>query len=375
MKAFRVVLVLAILFSALAGIQFSSTSLNAFGLEGDSWIEKASMPYPITHIPGQAAVLDGKIYAIIRNVDPKFNLTSYTEVYDPIADTWVEKAPIPVYTSYYVVAACQNKIYVIGDAYGVPALNYAYDPMTDTWAAKTPWPTERDWIQPNVVDGKIYVIGGEIWIDEYMGYPADIVEVLQTNEVYDPATDSWSEMAPIPTGVSNYASAVLDGKIYIIGGHDDVWRGGSTSVNLVQIYDPKTNSWIQGEPLPVDYQDMGGASATTGVLAPKRIYVFGGHIPDVIGFANVTRIYDPESETWSMGTPMPNVHEAYSVVNANDALYVLFKTSNWQYIPVGYGSSDSSSTVWIVLFLALALAVVVLVVVAVRWKKRRKKET
>ena len=68
-------------------------------------------------------------------------------------------------------------------------------------------PTARAGMQANVVNGKIYVIGGE----ESDG-------VVAVNEVYHPVTDTWSTKTSIPTPVSAYASAVVDEKIYVIGG-------------------------------------------------------------------------------------------------------------------------------------------------------------
>lgn len=75
-------------------------------------------------------------------------------------------------------------------------------------------PTKRYTNNANVVDGKIYVTSGQI--------PAlGIVHALGATEVYDPEKDSWSELEHIPKPVVGYASAVLDNKIYIIGGKKD----------------------------------------------------------------------------------------------------------------------------------------------------------
>ena len=64
-----------------------------------------------------------------------------------------------------------------------------------------------------MVDGiKIYVLGGRIYNDE--GYQAATDRV----DVYDPAADSWQQMAAMPTARYSHASAVVDGKIYVSGG-------------------------------------------------------------------------------------------------------------------------------------------------------------
>lgn len=60
-----------------------------------------------------------------------------------------------------------------------------------------------------VHQNKIYMIGGKYssgWIDN-------------TNEAYDPTTDTWTIRTPIPTPVGFYASAVFNNRIYVIGGY------------------------------------------------------------------------------------------------------------------------------------------------------------
>jgi hypothetical protein len=306
----------------------------AFSEVTDSWMQKATVPRTFFEFPGQAGVLNGKIYAIISNQNFQLADTGYTDVYDPDANGWTEKTPIPIYIGYYFTAACQNKIYVMGDANNVPTLNEAYDPATDTWTAKTPMPTSREWIQANVVGDKIFVIGGIKW------HSQSNAEVYQVNEVYDPSNDSWSVMAPIPTGVCSYASAVLDGKIYIFGGTSRVVHDGNpTVVNLVQIFDPQSNSWSQGTPLPANISGM-GACATTGVWAPKRIYVFGGAAPDGPS-GTWTRVYDPEAKTWSDGNAVPTAFVGLTAVNVNDILYVMGRNQLYQYTPAGYQGASS----------------------------------
>ena len=63
-----------------------------------------------------------------------------------------------------------------------------YDPKTDTWTAKADMPTARMMTATAVVGGKIYVIGGA----ESFFFPSAAVEV------YDPVTDTWEQKADMP---------------------------------------------------------------------------------------------------------------------------------------------------------------------------------
>jgi len=124
------------------------------------------------------------------------------------------------------------------------------------------------------------------------GGPSSIVAL---NEVYDVANDSWTTKKPIHYPVDSYASAVVDGKIYVISGFEGLYHG--TLVDYTQIYDPTTDSWSMGASLPESLRD-GAAGATTGTLAPKRIYVIGGG-PEMVAL-NFTQVYDPENDSWTM---------------------------------------------------------------------------
>jgi hypothetical protein len=187
-------------------------------------------------------------------------------------------------------------------------------------------PKATGWLIANVAYGKIYVM-------DYSG----------TNYVYDPATDSWTSKAPVPaTAFGGYASAVLDGKIYVIGGLSAF------------IYNAETDKWSEGSP-PPSSQGGGAAGATTGALAPKRVYVFGetanfkqGENPDFV------RVYNPKNDSWAYGADSPTDRYDFGVAIVNDTFYVVgghtynfpgnFAPSsvNEQYSPTGYGTPDPS---------------------------------
>ena len=39
-------------------------------------------------------------------------------------------------------------------------------------------------------------------------------------EVFDPATEKWEEVAPMPTARTGLAVGVVDGKLYAVGGYN-----------------------------------------------------------------------------------------------------------------------------------------------------------
>jgi hypothetical protein len=86
----------------------------------------------------------------------------------------------------------------------------AYDPATDTWTWKADMPTPRYGLDTVVVDSKIYAIGG--W------YHSEDGPIYSTVEVYDPVTDTWTKGVDIPVTTAGLSASVVDGKIYVMGG-------------------------------------------------------------------------------------------------------------------------------------------------------------
>ena len=291
------------------------------------------------------AVVNGKMYAIGGANENGFLNTN--EEYDPATNTWVSKKPMPTPRGAFGIAAYQNKIYVIGGGgeFGleeVTGVNEVYDPSTDTWENKASMPTARASLCANVVTGKIYLIGGS------KPYFLWETPVPNQNEVYDIATDSWTTKTPPPTQVSGYASAVVDNKIFIIGGN----VVGYIS-NLIQIYRPETDTWGSGTPIP-NAASGAAAGATTGVVAPKRIYVMGGY-PTF----NLNQVYDPEKDTWIMGARMPTNRVGFGVAVVNDMLYAIGNyRENQRYTP--FWSLPPDTTPLPIAWIAAATAIVLI---------------
>jgi N-acetylneuraminic acid mutarotase len=218
--------------------------------------------------------------------------------------------------------------------------------VEDSWTTLKPVPTIRSRLGVAVVNGKIYAIGGR----NDGGY-------LSTNEEYDPATNTWTTKTPIPTTSSNPASATINNKIYVIG---------SFQSDLNQIYDPESDTWSQGVPIPTAV-GLAGAGATTGLFAPKRIYVIGGY--PSYDEVRLNQVYDPETDTWSSGTQMPTARHSLGVAVVNDTLYAIGGGStnlnvrqydeNERYTPIGYIPEFPSWTPLLIMLIAVVAVIVI----------------
>ena len=338
-------MVLVVLFLLTACYMVNSEPKRAAAVTTENtWTSKASLPDGVSIV--KVAVVNGKIYVMTGS-------TNYE--YDPATDNWTTKAPMPTpRTPSFGVAVYQNKIYVMGGqdstlytrGYYFLSTNEVYDPLTDTWETKAPMPTSRDGAEANVVNGKIYVISGKTYASDDSHHSND----TNVNEVYDPATDAWTTKQPAPIAVERYASTVVDNKIYIMGGTSDQINDNSLQWVSNQIYDVENDTWSLGASLPT-YTYNAAAGATTGLMAPKKIYVMGGGFTTT---SNTVLVYDLTLDNWSFGAPMPINRSCLAVAVVNDVMYAMGGTLNYQgtfpvgsfpltnvveqYIPFGYGT-------------------------------------
>jgi N-acetylneuraminic acid mutarotase len=310
----------------------------------NSWVSKSSMQVARSFLG--VAVVNGKIYAIGGIADD--GVVGTNEEYDPATDSWAFKKPMPTPRQAFAVGVYRNKIYCLGGYTNngtFTGLNEVYDPATDKWETKAAMRTTRIGLEATVANGEIYLIGG--YVPGYYTTYNFSSSFLTLNEVYDPVADSWTTKEPMLTAVSNYASTVLDNEIFVIGG-----LSKSENHTVTQIYNPETDKWRLGASSP-SITAYGAIGATTGVNAPKQIYLLGQDFsfrepPDI------NQVYDPTTDTWATGVPVPTERNGFGVAVVNDKLYVIggftetfdmfwksnvtYYATNEQYTPFGYGA-------------------------------------
>jgi N-acetylneuraminic acid mutarotase len=124
------------------------------------------------------------------------------------------------------------------------------------------------------------------------------------------AHNTWSAGKPMPTALFSAAAAVLNGKIYVIGGTD-----GSGNTNIVQVYDPVAKTWSAGVPLPAA---LGGASAVT---IGTTLYVFGGN--GLSGLSGAVYSLAAGGTAWQTLASMPTPRADTAAAAVGKTIYVI----------------------------------------------------
>ncbi len=121
-----------------------------------------------------------------------------------------------------------------------------YDPKKNAWTDLPPLPEGRSSLDAAVLDDKIYVVGG--W--NLQGSESRDAPWHETALVFDLKNEQgeWKEIAKPPFTTRALAVAAFDHKLWVLGGmtrDNFVTRG-------VHVYDPKTNEWTKGPELVGD---------------------------------------------------------------------------------------------------------------------------
>src|SRR5262249_16807858 len=196
------------------------------------------------------------------------------------ANPWTMAAPFPEASEEVLSATANNKLYVfagLAPVWKPKALVFEYDPASNQWGKKKPMKLASHHVAFTSLNNKIYAFGG--FVLPQSGPPA--WEPVNNAWEYDPATDEWKELAPMPTKRGAATVAAAGGKLYVTGGANALPGVTEPSIHparphnvlaTVEEYDPATNSWRTRRSLLLPRNHH----VTAGV--GDRIYVICGRV-------------------------------------------------------------------------------------------------
>lgn len=239
---------------------------------------------------------DGKVYAGLGD-DGSYQTPDTFYSYDPSTGAWSQEAAAPYATTEAPSAFLDGKLYVDGGLAisssfvgSIPPATQVYDPATDTWSTTAADPDAAIGGAAAVLDGKLYVVGGYNLASQ----------VGATVSVFDPKTDTWSTAASYPAPVFAESCGAIDGELYCAGGESGTFK---TSTDAY-VFNPAGNSWKRVAGMPVGIQ--GSASG----VADGQLIVSGGQTGDG-NFTGQAFAYDPAMNWW---TPLPSGAESYGAM-------------------------------------------------------------
>jgi Kelch motif len=249
------------------------------------WSSGAPIP---TAVYGPAvAVLNGEIY-VIGGTNADNAIIADTQIYDPATNSWSTGVSLPTPVEGASAAAVKGIIYVMGGTTSGGVYNYtdavwALAPVTQTWYRRAAMPTALHDAGIAVEGNIIYVIGG----NSNSNLRADTVES------FNPATDTWTEEAPLLVGKSEPTVGLVGATIVAADGLTQTTDTGDN-----EGYDVSTNTWtsLTSDPTP--------RSGACGGRIGARLYVAGGFYGSSPAL-QLAKFFTLSTNAWKKFPPMP----------------------------------------------------------------------
>ncbi|MGH2920993.1 MAG: Kelch repeat-containing protein [Gaiellaceae bacterium] len=213
---------------------------------------------------------------------------------------WEMRAPSGLARQEVSFVRAGKRFYLAGGA----RAQQTYDPGSDSWRAVAPLPRKLDHVQGVELGGKIYYVGG------LAGWPRPHADSVY---VYDPEQDRFTSRRPLPRGRGAGGVAVHAGKIYYAGGLHD-----GHAVPWFDVYDPKQDSWSQlpDMPRPRDHFQA--------VMVGGKLYVIGGRDTRLGEEISETDAFEFATGKWSTGlAPIPTPRGGFAAAAIGSQILVI----------------------------------------------------
>ena len=287
---------------------------------------------PIRRVEGGSVVVGGKMYVVGGFGEAYATVHHRVDILDLDTFEWSRGADLPAGAAEthagLAADAARGHLYWLsgqigtgesGQSFDVAPAVWRYVIAEDRWERFVDLPAARYGGGAAVVGDVLYFFGGD---DESRviargdGWKIDL-SLPTTDADGDgvPEGPEWLPIALMPVPADHLNAEVLGGRIYVTGGEYAHGVGYVQRAEL-QIYDPGTNTWRLGAPLPTP------TSHNRSLVHDGRIWVFGGQREAQRVLAEV-RSYDPARDVWELHDPLPETRKAgYVFVKADRFYYV-----------------------------------------------------
>lgn len=279
----------------------------AFAQQG-KWSAATKFPKPLEEVVGVAV---GQRLFVMAGLD-FWTGTGVMYEYDFNTKNWIEKKKMPIPAHHVMATAYNGKIYVFGgftqpgneEAWLPMSNSYEYSPDTDSWKELAPMPTPRGAGGAVEIGGKIFVVGGANMPPNATVKAISFAQphvTIGTLEEYDPATNTWRARTPMPTARNHFVAGAVNGKLYVAGGRTGaalITRSSNT--DITEEYDPSTDRWALRAPM------ITSRSGTAGGVYQGKLYVAGGEYQNdkVMMAFRAFEYYDPATNSWGNSVRM-----------------------------------------------------------------------
>ena len=145
-------------------------------------------------------------------------------------------------------------------------------------------------------------------------------ESSQVLDIYDYATNSWSNGGMAPIEFNHFQAVTYEGLVWVIGAFKDNNFPIEVPADYIYMYNPASQEWIQGMEIPVARKRGANGLAVYN----NKFYIVGGNnIGHDSGYVPYLDEFDPETGIWTTLSDAPRSRDHFHATIHNDKLYAI----------------------------------------------------
>lgn len=270
-------------------------------------------PSPIPRFEPSVAAAHGKLYVFGGFDHVSFTASRRCDSFDPASGAWTELAPIPAAVTHAGTAVAGDEVWIAGGFSGnhpgpVTSAVWRYHLVRNSWTPGPLLPQARGGGGLAFVNGELHFFGG--LLADRQTDARDHWSLSLSD-----ASLEWKPRAPLAAGRNHFSTAVVGDRVHLIGGqhgHDPIFE----DIPAHEVYDAATDAWSQAAPLlrPRSHAEPGT------FVHNGRIFVAGGR-SNTIPVLHDFHAYDPATNRWEVLPGLPEPLRAPVVRILGDSIY------------------------------------------------------
>lgn len=321
---------------ALLGlIAFTSASSGDLK-DTPQWTSLASVPFKqqeqTTVVVNEStlALVGGVGFIGNSSMQTGFLTTNRVQLYDIPSDTWRQGTPLPVNINHPNVAVVDGKIYLLGGLVDrsnppLPAADWqasgechVYDPGSDSWTELMSMPpgTERGSAIVGVHEEMIYLAGGMTIL------ATTLQDSMITVTAFNTTSSKWQRVTPnaanLPEGRQHGVGTVYKNVFYVVGGRWFEKTNVRDTVFKLDLNNMEAGWTTSASGMPT------ARGSICGAVVDGSFYIFGGegNTESQNGIFSNVEVFNLETEEWTKLDPMPVPRHGTSAVSIRNRIYI-----------------------------------------------------